>query len=226
MPTNAEIHSELVSLQTSLKGIQEQLSRCEAKLEGLEEMRAQVTMVEKINKDLRKEVDNLKRRDHDREQRERNSSIRVFNMELKKEEETEPLKVMDELYNKILGPILELSKAEGTIREVPTVTELLETAHILPGKGKPIIARFKSRPYRALIFKHKKSFFQKNPSLEKIAISEDLTVQMYKKAQELRSNVLVEKVWSRNGILLYTTTNEKEKIQKLKSPFDEPNLPA
>ena len=133
-----------------------------------------VQKLETINKKLREDVDNLLRRDNDCEQRDCNHSIHVFGLTISEEEKTKPLTIMKNLYDNILFPILLITFNGGEITVVPPMLDLLETAHILPqgavtNKTKTrsndkvpfsqTITRFKSHPFRALIFQYKKSFF-------------------------------------------------------------------
>ena len=78
------------------------------------------------------------------EQYNRSWSVRILGMPIPSEEETEPEKVMKHLYDKLLRPILEGAVKKGLLSSIPPVDDILETAHVLPGKMevKPIIARF------------------------------------------------------------------------------------
>jgi len=105
------------------------------------------------------EIRTLSHRLNDLEQYVRGGSIRVLNIPLTSEEERSNFAVADKLYNIALKPILMGAMEEGIINYIPSREQLLETAHVLPGKPgehKPIIARFYSRDLRRVIFQHKK----------------------------------------------------------------------
>ena len=80
---------------------------------------------------------------------------------LTNEEERNNSAVADKLYNLVLLPLLTGAKEKGAISHIPTREQLIEKAHILPGKDgehKPIIVRFFNREIRAVCFQHKKEF--------------------------------------------------------------------
>ena len=74
--------------------------------------------------------------------------MRILNVPVHKDSESDTRYVMQTVYELLILPILEGAKGKGDISRVPDCKALLETAHILPGKGdapKPVIARFFSR---------------------------------------------------------------------------------
>jgi hypothetical protein len=95
------------------------------------------------------------------EQHHRSWSARALNIPLSKEEETDNTAVANKVYNLLLLPILKGAVDKKLLQYIPTVDQLLETAHILPGKEgepKPIIMRFYSRNIKEAIFKLKKFY--------------------------------------------------------------------
>lgn len=200
----------------------------ELKLETMEKLQSDVAILQSSNFKLAKEIEDLKRRDNEREQYLRASSIRVFGLQIPEKDKNNPIKVMQTLHNNLLKPILDLAVQKAEIEEVPTVYDLLETAHILPsskGSSTPVIARFKSRPFRALVFKHKKTYFESlraSRSAPKISISEDLTKLTYSKIQKLKSDPDIERCWTINGVIRYCTKKDPDTIRVLRSPLDEP----
>ena len=84
-------------------------------------------------------------------------------MSIPSEDETDPEKVMQHVYDRLLKPILEGAVKEGRMSTIPPVDAILETAHVLPVimDTKPIIARFFTRNIRSLVFKLKKEFAPK-----------------------------------------------------------------
>ena len=218
----------LSRLFDSVKSIEDRLKTIEEKLDQVDKLKDTMSSLEE-------EVSYLKSRDNDREQRDRNSSIRVFGLELPEDDMTKPLKIMKKLYSELLEPILQYAVVEGDIEEVPSMLDLLETAHILPQAktaqktrgsrptGTQIIARFKSRPFRALVFQNKKDFFKEN-NKPKISISEDLTKVNFAKFMEIKEKPEIAAAWSINGNIRYTTKKEDKKVMKLKSAYDNPKL--
>ena len=93
---------------------------------------------------------------NEHEQYARNWSMRVLNVTVQKDRETDTRHVMQAVYDLVILPILEGAKSKGDISHVPDYETLLETAHILPGSAdgpKPVIARFYSRYWRNLVFR-------------------------------------------------------------------------
>ena len=97
---------------------------------------------------------------NEREQYARSWSMRILNISVPSDRETDTRLVMKLVYDTLLLPILEGARFKGEIATVPTCDALLENAHILPGKksNKPVIARFYSRYWRNLIFRHRREF--------------------------------------------------------------------
>jgi hypothetical protein len=90
----------------------------------------------------------------------RSFNIRIFNFHLEGES-NDTRNVMNQVYEKIMTPVLEGAVSKGRLAAVPAVDSLLETAHILPGKEgkpKPIICRFFNRFHRMLFLQLKKEF--------------------------------------------------------------------
>ena len=156
------------------------------------------------------------------EQYTRSWSVRVLSMSIPSEEETDPEKVMQHLYNRLLRPILEGAVTKGLLSSVPQVEDILESAHVLPGKleTKPIIARFYTRNIRSLIFRLKKEFAPKEqapgePSKrgsptqrQKYPIYDDLTKLNFQKLRSLAADKRVLACWSVKGQLKFKCHGE------------------
>jgi hypothetical protein len=68
---------------------------------------------------------------------------------------------MNKVYNVLLLPILRGALEKKAISSIPTAEQLLETAHVLPGKAgqpKPVIMRFYSRNIKDAVFRLKKHY--------------------------------------------------------------------
>ena len=158
---------------------------------------------------------------NDREQYARNWSMRILNIPIPKQSEADTRFVMNTVYEALIYPILEGAKANGDIDHVPECDVLLETAHILPGKGdgaKPIIARFYSRYWRNLVFRNRKEFAPREAgstavsntrsstsrvSRMKFPFFEDLTRATFKKLGDIKKLERVSSAWTVNGSIRF-----------------------
>jgi hypothetical protein len=187
------------------------------------------------------EIASLKDALNSREQHARSWSVRLLNIQLPPGQESNNKVVMDTVYNNVLLPILEGAKQQKEISIIPECENLLDTAHILPGKGtnKPIIARFFSRYWRSIIFRFRKDFAPREdgPSAPatrssagagaaaaraprmKYSIFEDLTGLNFKQLQSIKQHEAVTSAWSVNGIIKFKVKNS-EQIYKVVSLYD------
>ena len=104
---------------------------------------------------------------NEREQCACNWSMQILNIPVPKDREFDTRHVMQAVYDHLILPILEGAEGNGNIMQVPDCETLLETAHILPGKGdghKPVIARFYSRYWRNLVFRNRKEYSNSEPN--------------------------------------------------------------
>ena len=98
---------------------------------------------------------------NEREQCACNWSMQILNIPVPKDREFDTRHVMQAVYDHLILPILEGAEGNGNIMQVPDCETLLETAHILPGKGdghKLVIARFYSRNWRNVVFRNRKEY--------------------------------------------------------------------
>jgi len=163
------------AMQSQLKGIDSKLNKIdtiENEVKGLrviltdlknenKQLKAEARENEKKIEDLNERNNQLENRLHSLEQHHRGWSARIMNIPLTTEEENDNFRVRDAVYNMALRPILEGAVKEKLIQNIPTADQLLETAHVLPGKPgkpKPVILRFFNRNMRDIIFKLKKSY--------------------------------------------------------------------
>jgi hypothetical protein len=183
------------------------------------------------------EIAMLKDAHNSREQHARSWSVRILNITLPQGQETDTRVVMSTIYNSLFLPILEGAKAAKEITTIPTCEDLLETAHILPGKGqtKPIIARFYSRYWRSLIFRYRKEYAPKEDSAPatrsstgagatsrarmKYSVFEDLTAQNFKQLQSIKQHEAVTSAWTVNGTIKFRVKNN-DNIYKISSLYD------
>ena len=160
------------------------------------------------------------------ERHQRSWSVRVLNVPLTTEEERDPQRTMDKVYNLLLQPILEGARADGAIRAVPSCDQLLETAHVLPGKAgssKPVIVRFAKRTYKSLCFRYRRDFapsasVRGDPEKQRhlYPFFDDLTRAAAHKLSELKASESVHSAWSINGQIRYKLKNS-DQVLRVKS---------
>ena len=170
------------SMMDIIKNMSSQLSSLTSKMEKIDTIESEVRNLRVLLSDLKSENSQLKAdaRENERklcemnernnnledrlnhlEQHHRGWSARILNVPLTPEEETDNNRVRDIVFNIALRPILEGAVAKNLLPKVPTADQLLETAHVLPGKAgqpKPIIMRFYNRNVRDICFTMKKHY--------------------------------------------------------------------
>jgi hypothetical protein len=140
----ANLEILLIDLKNANKSMKEELARKEKQLG-----------------DMQSTLNNQEVRLNNMDQHHRSWSARVLNVPLTNDEEQDPEAVVQKVYDLVLQPILAGAKNAGKLRYVPTAEQLLEVAHVLPGKPgshKPIIMRFYNRNMKAICFRYKKEF--------------------------------------------------------------------
>jgi hypothetical protein len=219
---------------TKLDPIPDKLDAMETLLAKLSEENAQLKKEIRIRDD---EITGLHHRLNAVEQYNRSWSIRINNLAIPPEDESNPKKVMESVYNKLVLPILTGAHQKGAIDVIPSLHEAIETAHILPGKPnspKPIIARFTSRHLKQTLFTFKKDFSPKIPSPSSSSSSsssvrgprmqfpfyEDLTRDNFLKMKALAADQRVTACWSVGGQLRFRLANSPETVRRVKSVFD------
>jgi hypothetical protein len=185
------------------------------------------------------EIAYLKDALNSREQHARSWSVRLLNIQLPPGRESDNRTVMTTVYNSFLLPILEGAKQSKEVDFIPACDDLLETAHILPGKGpnKPIIARFFSRYWRSVVFRHRKEYAPREDGASapatrsgsgansssrprmKHSIFEDLTGLNFKQLQAIKQHEAVTSAWTVNGVIRFKI-KDSEQIFKVSSLYD------
>ena len=179
---------------------------------------------------------------NEREQYARSWSMRVLNVPVPKESESDTRLVMQSVYDNLIHPILEGARASGAIDSVPSCDSLLETAHILPGKTdghKLVIARFYSRYWRNLRFRNSREFAPREASTTAAASTssrsganrlarmrfpffEDLTKANFQKLAAIKQHEDVSSAWTVNGTIkfkikdddtIYRISNLQESVE-------------
>jgi len=160
--------------------------------------------------------------------------VRILGLPLPEAEAHDPIAVMRHVHERVLSPILRGAVEKGLLRTIPTVDQILETAHVLPAKpntAAPIICRFFSRNTRALIFRLKKEYADRllgttgnsqhsrgNGKL-RYPIYEDLTRTNFFKMRAIAQHEAVHSCWSVSGSLRFKLNGEN-RIRKVKNILD------
>ena len=190
------------------------------------------------------EIADLRNSLNEREQYARSWSMRILNIPVEKDQEADTRHVMQMVYECLILPILEGARAKGDISSVPDCEALLETAHILPGKGdgpKPVIARFYSRYWRNLVFRNRKEFSPRETSNANAAPStstrsnhvrtprmrfpffEDLTKATFTKLSDIKQQEGVISAWTVNGSIRFKLKDNNTifRVSKLQETLEE-----
>jgi 5-formyltetrahydrofolate cyclo-ligase len=72
-----------------------------------------------------REINNIRERLNEQEQYTRSWSIRVLNMKLPQSDASDPLKVMQQVYNRLLLPILQGALTNKLLTTIPTAEQIL-----------------------------------------------------------------------------------------------------
>jgi hypothetical protein len=163
----------------------------------------------------------------------RSWSVRVTELPLSPEEEANPFRLAEMVYEKVFLPILRGALDKDLIPKIPSCEQLLERAHVLPapkpGATKPIICRFLNRDYRSVCFRLKKDFATRTPSDSSDKrpryahpFYEDLSAVTFKKMKEIQADPRVESCWSINGQLRYKLTGSDviKRVNQVLDPID------
>ena len=176
---NSSLAEMMRSMAAQLTGISDKVEKMDAKFEPISndvkdlkvilndlkaenrEIKAEVKLMDKKLSDMNEQNNNLENRINHLEQHHRGWSARVLNVPLTQEEEYDNDAVVTKVYELVLQPILHGAVERKMLRYIPTAEQLLEVAHVLPGKPgepKPIIMRFYNRNVKDTIFKLKKYY--------------------------------------------------------------------
>ena len=172
---------------------------------------------------------------NEREQYARSWSMRVLNVPVPKESESDTRLVMQSVYDNLIHPILEGARASGAIDSVPSCDSLLETAHILPGKTdghKLVIARFYSRYWRREFAPREASTTAAASTSSRSGANrlarmrfpffEDLTKANFQKLAAIKQHEDVSSAWTVNGTIkfkikdddtIYRISNLQESVE-------------
>jgi hypothetical protein len=198
----AEMNNKLTALVEEVRNLSSALNKVKEENRQLEQ---KVVQQDDVIADLRNEL-------NDRELHARSWSIRVVNLPLPEGKETDNRTVMETVYKELVVPILEGARASGEIQNIPPCDNIIEIAHILPGKTakKPVIVRFHSRYWRSLLFKHRREHAPREAAPAqagssrprmKYSFFEDLTRASFKQLKKIQADERVESAWTVSGVI-------------------------
>jgi hypothetical protein len=233
-------NEQIEEILANQKSIIERLDTVEQLLSAA---RTENASLKSANSELSKEladkstiINNMLHKQNNLEQYNRSWSIRLAGISIPPEDSTNPVIVMRHVYDNALLPILKGALSRGLLQNIPPCEQLLETAHILPGKNdnkpRPIIARFYSRNMRAMMFQLKKEFAHKatssnsntsnsqsrSPRLS-FPFYEDLTSTNFKLLKALADDPRTGAVWSIGGVIRYKMADGTV-VKKVQDVFD------
>jgi hypothetical protein len=234
----------LDNIGAKVDAMETRMAAMEAKLvlalEENKKLRASNVEKDKIIADLQTTIYNIENKTNYLEQYNRSWSVRVLNIPLTDVEEKDPIKLRDKVFTLAFLPILQGALERGVITSMPDAAELLEIAHVLPGKpgaNKPIITRFYNRFMRTLCLRFKKDLATRSPARRTtrtetregpgpdergriiFPFSEDLTFPTFTKMRALNMDSRVQACWSVNGQLRYKLANS-EVVHKVQCVLD------
>ena len=241
MPPKA-VNIDVEGIFAELKSLNDKFSTLGLVPDKLAKLESLINTITSENKQLRKDLESrdatillLKSRLNHVEQHHRGWSIRVHNLPIPAEAESDPRKVMEIVHTKLILPILTGAHSKGAISTIPTALQLLETAHPLAAKSgqpKPVIVRFRSRYERDLLFHFKKEFAPREagpsgtgrgdhrPPRLMFPFYEDLTSDTYKKMRELALDDRVAGCWTVGGNIRYKKSSDPNAVLRVKSVYD------
>ena len=260
----------LADILRMLKSTDEKLSSMNVKLNKVETIESEVkdlkTLIVSLkdeNKELRSEmklkdtqltemqatVSGVESRLNSLEQHHRGWGARILNIPVSPAEEADPSAMIRKVFDLALRPILEGAVSSGKLQAIPLPEQVLEVAHVLPGKPglpKPIIVRFYNRNLRNLIFQCKKDFAERevfetrqrrsvdnggggiNGGFEgrgrfRFPLYEDLTKMNLSKMRAIAQDDRVLACWTINGQIKFRlkSSNEVRKVVCVLDPIEK-----
>jgi len=224
-----KIESEVKDLKTLIVGLRE---------ENLE-LKGQLREKDKVIDDMSKSVAGLEEKLNNVEQHHRSWGARVLNIQVSDAEAGDPAAMIDKVFNLALLPILEGAVRSGKLAAVPPASQVLEVAHVLPGKPgfpRPIIMRFFNRNIRSLCFKFKKDFApREKPSGQRVGegqesgrgrfaypLYDDLTKPTLNKMRAIGQDDRVQACWTVNGKIHFKLKDSESvrKVVSIQDPLD------
>jgi hypothetical protein len=225
-----KIESEVKDLKTLIVGLREENR----------ELKGQLKEKDKVIEDMSKAVNNLEDRLNHVEQHHRGWGARVLNVPVSDVEAADPVAMINKVFDLALRPILEGAVRSGRLDAVPLASQVLEVAHVLPGKPgqpRPIIMRFYSRNIRSLCFQFKRDFAPREQLQQARAggegesargrfaypLYDDLTKPTLNKMRAISQDDRAQACWTVNGKIHFKLKNS-ENVRKVVSIMDPLDL--
>lgn len=218
-----QLESSVSKINTRFDNLEQKLTDTINRLvDENKELKAANSRLEEEMLGMRNHLNNL-------EQYQRNSSVRINNLQIPDNISSDPYKVRNFVYNTVIEPVLRGAVDKGELSAVPSANDVLELAHVLPGpadKPKPIITRFKNRLDRATVLRLKKQFAPKDPAnknRQRYPIYEDLTKDNFQLLMKLSRDDRIESAWSIKGQIKYKFKgfDTIHKVENVYVPFEE-----
>jgi len=194
---------------------------------------------DKVIEDMSKSVAGLEEKLNSVEQHHRSWGARVLNVQVSDAEAACPTAMINKVYDLVLRPILLGAVQSGRLDAVPPAGQVLEVAHVLPGKPgqpRPIIMRFFSRNIRSLCFQFKRDFAPRDPvhgteggrdGSEKrgrfsYPLYDDLTKPTLNKMRAISQDERVQACWTVNGRIHFKIkdSDQVRKVVSIQDPLD------
>ena len=214
------------SLAEVVRETAEKPTQITSKLEKLNRMEQTMDKIKTENRQLRAA---LTAKEGEIQSLNHGSRIRVLNVPLTNDEEKNNGAVADKLYNLVLLPLLNGALESGAIDTIPSRDQLIEKAHILPGKQgehKPIIARFYNHELRSVCFQHKKEYATRISASAKeragsycFPFYEDLTKANFMMMRTIGSLKDVQSCWLVNGQIRFKLV-DSTLVKRVSSIYD------
>jgi len=202
------------------------------------ELKLQVKEKDKKIEDMGKSIAGLEDKLNSVEQHHRGWGARVLNVQVSDAEAADPRAMIEKVFALALRPILEGAVRAGKLSEVPPAQQVLEIAHVLPGKPgvpRPIIMRFFSRNVRSLCFQFKKDFAPREIEQRGGAVDtsrkgrfvyplyDDLTKPTLMKMRAIQQDDRVMACWTVNGRIHFRLKESEvvRRVVSIQDPLDE-----
>jgi len=196
----------------------------------------QVKEKDKIIEDMSKSVSSLEEKLNQVEQHHRSWGARVLNLKVSDAEASNPEAMIEKVFDLALRPILEGAVRSGRLAAVPPALQVLEVAHVLPGKPglpRPIIMRFFNRNIRSICFQFKREFAPREEEQRGARGSsedsrkgrflyplyDDLTKPTLLKMRAISQDDRVQACWTVNG-RIHFRLKESDAVRKVVSIMD------
>ncbi len=230
----AGISDKLDGISEQLQAVRDRQDEQDTKLARLEKLleqsEAEKAELKKENAVMKAEMITIKEKLNNLEQRNRAPCARIFNVPIAGDP-SDNNTVAVQVYQKLLLPILNGATTSGLFEKIPSLSDTIESAHILPGpkQNKPILCRFKSPRIKQIIMQSKKEYAPRSPSSGDkqgallYPLYDDLTRDVYALMKKLGADVRVQAAWFANGSIRFRLNNADAviRVHSIYSPYED-----